>query len=70
MLTSEVAVVKSHHDISVKYSQYRDTGPTNPSQLLISSLWGFLGCLLEGKSVKKYGVHLSHVCYVDVPKHW
>ena len=31
MLTSEVAVVKSHHGISVNWSQYQDTGPTDPS---------------------------------------
>ena len=31
MLASEVAVVKSHHGISVKCSRYRDTGPTDPS---------------------------------------
>ena len=31
MLTSEVAVVKSHHGISVKCSRYRDTGTTDPS---------------------------------------
>ena len=30
-MASEVAAVKSHHGISVKCSQYRDTGPTNPS---------------------------------------
>ena len=36
MLTSEVAVVKYHHSISVKCSRYRDTGPTDPS--LIFSL--------------------------------
>ena len=35
MLTSEVSVVKSHHGISVKCSQYRDTGPTDPSLFLI-----------------------------------
>ena len=35
MLTSEVAVVKSHHGISVKCSRHRDTGPTDPSLLLI-----------------------------------
>ena len=31
VFTSEVAVVKSHHGISVKWSRYRDTRPTNPS---------------------------------------
>ena len=31
VLTSEVAVVKSHHSISVKCSRYRDTRPTDPS---------------------------------------
>ena len=31
VLTSEVAVVKSHHGITVKCSRYRDTGPTDPS---------------------------------------
>ena len=31
MFTSEVAVVKSHHGISVKCSRYRDTGTTDPS---------------------------------------
>ena len=31
MLASEVAVVKSHHGISVNWSQYRNTGPTDPS---------------------------------------
>ena len=31
MLTSEVAVVNSHHGISVKCSRYRDTGTTDPS---------------------------------------
>ena len=31
MLTSEVAVVKSHHGISVKCSRYRNTGTTVPS---------------------------------------
>ena len=31
MLTSEVAVLKSRHGISVKCSRYRDTGPTDPS---------------------------------------
>ena len=34
MLTSEVAVVKSHHGISVKCSQHRDTGPTDPSLVI------------------------------------
>ena len=36
MLASEVAVVKSHHGISVKCSRYRDTGPTDPSLLICS----------------------------------
>ena len=31
MLTSEVAVLKSRHGISVKCSRYRDTGTTDPS---------------------------------------
>ena len=31
VFTSEVAVVKSHHGISVKCSRYRDTGTTDPS---------------------------------------
>ena len=31
VLTIEVAVVNSHHGISVKCSRYRDTGPTDPS---------------------------------------
>ena len=34
VLTSEVAVVKSHHTISVKCSRYRDTGTTDPSLIL------------------------------------
>ena len=34
MLASEVAVVKSHHGISVKCSRYRDTGPTDPSLVM------------------------------------
>ena len=34
MLTSEVAVVKSRHGISVKCSRYRDTGTTDPSLML------------------------------------
>ena len=33
MLTSEVAVVKSHHSISVKFSRYPGTGPTDPSPI-------------------------------------
>ena len=37
MLTSKVAVVKSHHGISVKCSRYRDTGPTDPSLIWIYS---------------------------------
>ena len=36
MFTSEVAVVKSHHGISVKCSRYRDTGTTDPSLLSTS----------------------------------
>ena len=35
VLASEVAVVKSHHSISVKCSWYRDTGPTDPSLVCI-----------------------------------
>ena len=35
VLTSEVAVVKSCHGISVKYSRYRDTGTTDPSLPLV-----------------------------------
>ena len=31
MLTSEVAVLKSCHGISVNSSRYRDTGTTDPS---------------------------------------
>ena len=31
MLTSEVAVLRSRHGISVKCSRHRDTGPTDPS---------------------------------------
>ena len=31
VLTSEVAVVKSHHGISLKCSRCQDTGPTDPS---------------------------------------
>ena len=31
MLASEVAVLKSRDDISVKCSRYQDTGPTDPS---------------------------------------
>ena len=31
MFTSEVAVVKSHHSISVKCSRYQDTRPTDPA---------------------------------------
>ena len=31
MLTSEVAVLKSRHGISVKCYRYRDTGTTDPS---------------------------------------
>ena len=34
MFTSEVAVVKSHHGISVKCSRYRDTGTTDPSLVI------------------------------------
>ena len=34
MLTSEVAVVKSRHGISVKCSRHRDTGTTDPSLVL------------------------------------
>ena len=34
MLTSEVAVVKSRHGISVKCSRYRDTGTTDPSLII------------------------------------
>ena len=37
MLESEVAVVKSHYGISVKWSRYRDTGTTDPS--LIETKW-------------------------------
>ena len=33
MLTSEMAVLKSRHGISVKCSPYRDTGTTDPSLL-------------------------------------
>ena len=33
MLTSEVAVLRSRHGISVKCSRHRDTGPTDPSLL-------------------------------------
>ena len=40
MLTSEVAVVKSHHGISVKCTRYRDTGPTDPSLLSRGLLGG------------------------------
>ena len=31
MLTSKVAVVKSHYGISVNWSRYQYTGPTDPS---------------------------------------
>ena len=34
MLTSEVAVVKFHHGISVKCSRYWDTRPTDPSLVI------------------------------------
>ena len=36
VLVSEVAVVKSHHSISLKCSQYRDTGPTDPPLMLVT----------------------------------
>ena len=45
MLASEVAVVKSHHGISVKCSRYRDTGPTDPS-LVFTGLITCMGLLL------------------------
>ena len=41
MLTSEVAVVKSHHVISVKCSRYRDTRPTDPSLDIRQSFYNF-----------------------------
>ena len=31
MLTSEVLLLKCHHSISVKCSEYQNTGPTDPS---------------------------------------
>ena len=31
VLSSEVLVLKSRHTISVKWSRYQDTGPTDPS---------------------------------------
>ena len=31
MLASKAVVLKSHHNILVRYSQYEDTGPTDPS---------------------------------------
>ena len=34
IFTSEVAVLKSYHGILVKWSQYRDTRPTDPSIVL------------------------------------
>ena len=46
MLTSEVAVLKSRHGISVKCSRYRDTGPTDPSLILnprLSSIYLITG---------------------------
>ena len=46
MLTSKVAVLKSHHGISVKCSEYRDTGPTDPSLVITS--------LPVGGSLKEY----------------
>ena len=45
MLTIKVAVVKSHHSISVKSSQYRDTGPTDPS--LIRTYYSLIGTILQ-----------------------
>ena len=50
MLTSEVAVVKSHHGISIKCSRHRDTGPTDPSLIHNNISSGVLivknGCVL------------------------
>ena len=37
MFTSEGAVVKSHHGISVKCSRYQDTGPTDPSLIVFQN---------------------------------
>ena len=44
MLTSEVAVLKYRHGISVKCSRYRDIGPTNPS--LVPCMISFAQMLL------------------------
>ena len=41
VLAIEVAVVNSHHGISVKCSRYRDTGPTDPSLLVNNMTAGF-----------------------------
>ena len=35
LVSSEVALLKSHHSISVKFSRYRDTWPTDPSLILV-----------------------------------
>ena len=53
MLTSEVAVVKSHHGISVKCSRHRDTGPTDPSLLYVQFLTRLLHIVSQAKQSKQ-----------------